>query len=455
MAQRKTLTEVQVDVLRWIGDGSPAGDRNTVSARISAAALRNRGMVTISGRGPTWSAAITPSGREYLQRVDGPNPPAPRQANTSVTQQLVEEVVRAGGSLRVPRRHWGGRNGIDYERRARLAEVHGKVPPDKRLVVKAVSPNEWLIELVDAPPREPDESELASQLAPVPVPTRLTKYHPVAQAFRDRTHSHEVSRKALSRTLRIVHALALEADQRGHTIACADTRNPDWKPTDDGQIAFTINGHRVAIRIWEKGVGRRGPYEEQLKRWHDDRDRPYALMRFVERPKAYDSGASGELNIQVLGASPSRQSNWGDRSRWRLEDRLPHLLREIEMRAKEAEERRIAKEREDAERQAQWEAAMGQAKLRAIEAYRIEVLTRRVRAWEEADAIRAYCDAVEVRHGAEVVDEEAAAREWLAFAREYADRMQQLPRMPADPELTHDRLKPFLGRWSPFGPHSW
>jgi hypothetical protein len=46
MAQRKTLNKVQVDVLRWISedclDGVVADD---VSARISAAALRNRGLV--------------------------------------------------------------------------------------------------------------------------------------------------------------------------------------------------------------------------------------------------------------------------------------------------------------------------------------------------------------------------------------------------------------------------
>jgi hypothetical protein len=81
------------------------------------------------------------------------------------------------------------------------------------------------------------------------------------------------------------------------------------------------------------------------------------------------------------------------------------------------------------------------------------VLRARVHAWEEADAIRAYCDAVEAVHGTDAVgDAEAAA--WLAFARAHADRSQELPRMPADPEIAHDALKPYLGRWSPYGPQS-
>jgi hypothetical protein len=59
--------------------------------------------VTTSGRGDTWLVKITEAGREYLDRVDGPEPPAPRQANVSVTQQLVDDVIAGNGSLRVPR----------------------------------------------------------------------------------------------------------------------------------------------------------------------------------------------------------------------------------------------------------------------------------------------------------------------------------------------------------------
>ena len=122
-------------------------------------------------------------------------------------------------------------------------------------------------------------------------------------------------------------------------------------------------------------------------------------MLFLKRPKPYDSGATGELNIEALGWSHGRQSSWGDRKRWTLEDRLPQLMRELETQAVEAEERRLAKEREEAERQRQWEAAMDSAKLRLIEDHRLNVLRNRVAAWHEADAIRAYCDAVEARHG--------------------------------------------------------
>jgi|SRR6185312_10978940 len=104
MAQRKTLTEQQVAILRWIADGCPERVMDSTFHRISAGALRNRGLVTTSGRGPRWSAKVTAAGRDYLREVDGANPPVPREPNVSVTQQLVDDLIAARGTMRVPRR---------------------------------------------------------------------------------------------------------------------------------------------------------------------------------------------------------------------------------------------------------------------------------------------------------------------------------------------------------------
>src|SRR5436190_8398880 len=58
--------------------------------------------------------------------------------------------------------------------------------------------------------------------------------------FRNRTNLHEVSRKALPRVLRIVQALAAEAERRGHELACVHVREDaygrsEWKPAQDGR----------------------------------------------------------------------------------------------------------------------------------------------------------------------------------------------------------------------------
>jgi hypothetical protein len=367
------------------------------------------------------------------------------------TEQLVSDVIAAGGRLTLPDETAQG--GVNWRQRAYAAQRQGKVPDGKHLSVLR-SNGEFEIALIDGA----TGNELGADA--VPVPARLRNYHAVAKDFRNRTSLHEVSRKALPRVLRIVHALASEAERRRYGVACVRVQQDgysrsEWKPTRDGQLVFMIHGHELKVRVWERGVGLRGPYEQQKRRWQEDREQPVQLMRFVERPKAYDSRATGELNVEALGWSDGRQSSWGDRKRWTIEDRLPQLLRELETQAAEVEERRLAKEREDAERERQWEAAMGRARRRLVEDHRIEVLRSRVRAWNEADAIRAYCDAVEARHGTDAVSADPEVAEWLVFAREQAELAQRLPRMPAKPETTPEALKPYLGGWSPYGPQRW
>ena len=192
----------------------------------------------------------------------------------------------------------------------------------------------------------------------------------------------------------------------------------------------TINGHSNRVRIWENGAGLRGPWERQLKRWEEDRRSPRDWL-YAERPKPYDAHATGELNASVLGRSP-REGSWGDRKRWRLEDRLPQLVRELEVRAVEAEERRLERERQQAERQRQWEAAMEHAKRRLLADHRLGVLRDRVREWQDAEAIRAYCDAVQARHGGG--DRRGPRRERIARLRSKAGR--------ATPTATDDAARP-------------
>lgn len=98
MAHRKTLTQAQLDVLEWIADGCPDGVMDGYEHRIGAAALRKRGLVETNGRGPSWTAEITEAGQRYLARAQEPDAPMPRQSNVSVTEQLVSDVEKAGGT---------------------------------------------------------------------------------------------------------------------------------------------------------------------------------------------------------------------------------------------------------------------------------------------------------------------------------------------------------------------
>jgi hypothetical protein len=65
----RRVNDLQLEVLRWIAAGSPEGKwpDDDFSYKTSAAALNSRGLVTIQGRGRTWSAAVTEAGTHYLE----------------------------------------------------------------------------------------------------------------------------------------------------------------------------------------------------------------------------------------------------------------------------------------------------------------------------------------------------------------------------------------------------
>lgn len=134
------------------------------------------------------------------------------------------------------------------------------------------------------------------------------RYHGAAQHFRDRTAVHEVSRIALARPTRIVHALAAELERRGHELDFGLgqqrlLRATDWKPSSDGQFRATINGHAVALRLYEKGVALRGDRERAMRLREEDRRNP-RFGSYRTRPARFDATAIGELNLSALGYVP-------------------------------------------------------------------------------------------------------------------------------------------------------
>jgi len=411
--------------------------------------LRRRGLATTSGSGSTWSAEVTEAGREYLAKVDSDDPPMARQANVSVTQQLVDDVIAAGGTLRVPRRRWQDPDGIDYENRALLAERYGKVPAGKRLEVVPIK-DELEIRLLDAP-GDPGRVELVE----IQIPKTVARYHEAARHFRDDKARHEVSRAQLRRAVVIIHVIATEAERRV------------WSVTSiGGGLKIVAGGHDFYLELEEKGVKPRERWEKEVERYRSVlRDSPFYRDREIPSGP-YDAGATGELNLQLRVERSwifrGRQARWGDRTSWTLEERLPHVFREIEERAvkadRVAEEERVAAEKraEEArraaeERERQWHALMEQAKKRLVESQRAAVLRSQELAWREAERLREYCDAMEVAHG-----EHPESAEWIAWARDFASRLDPLserPSMPEPPEETPEALQEHLPKgWSVHGP---
>ncbi|MGD3110877.1 hypothetical protein [Streptomyces sp. YGL11-2] len=246
-AAKAQLNDRQMEVLRWIAGGCPAGTwgKDDFSYKTSAQALQNRGLVKVSKRGGGWSAESTVAGRHYLEhgtypfstagrernprnpeagarstavRPDPPQVPAPgtslaaeNEASTvpppkrasgqwkkTLGEQLLEDLLAAGGSLVVKQEYGSG--GPNWPARIRSAQRCGKLPEGKELV------HGWRaggheIALQDIP---------AWKLAvpdPVPVPERLHRPHAIVTALRNGEPATGLSKPVRPRMLRLLQAI--------------------------------------------------------------------------------------------------------------------------------------------------------------------------------------------------------------------------------------------------------
>jgi hypothetical protein len=363
------------------------------------------------------------------------------------------DLIAAGGMLRVP--YWRREGEPDYRQRAIAAQRFGKVPPGKRLVMEHVRGGELEIRLEDPLPG----TDIVVQA--VPVPARLSRPHRVAAHFRDATDHHQVSRAMLSRSVRIVHALAKEAERRGHQVTNA---NPPARERSARHAAkeavphlvLTIGNRAYSLNVSEEKVLLRGVWEER-KPAQEQYRLQYPLYSSHERMKPYDSEGTGRLSISLVASGHSREgraATWSDRKSWRLEDKLPELFHELELRAVEDDHRAAEEKRKAEERQRQWELQMERARQRFLEAHRAKVLRAQIAARQEAQVMSAYLTELEAKHGA--IPESA---EWIEWIREFikrVDPVQSPPSMPEEPEVSRDDLTPFLPNGvNPYGPERW
>lgn len=154
-------------------------------------------------------------------------------------------------------------------------------------------------------------------------------------------------------------------------------------------------------------------------------------------------GQKGHERVRWAGLADAKlmphELTQGDMSSTRVE------IRAAEHRHDLSEKQRLAEERQKA-----WEEAMEKARTRYAERRRIDALLLKVEAWQRAEAIHAYCDALESTG--------RGMSEAVEWARSYADELSSnrvplvLPESTAPASL--EELRPFLDGWSPYGPDS-
>ncbi len=406
-------------------------------------------MVETSGRGATWRAKVTPEGQAHLDLLTSPQAPRLRQPNGSRTQEFVDDLIAAGGSLAFEQPHWyqvGEGSGVDFVERARAAHRHRRVPPGCWLSISRTSSTEYSVELRYPPDGWPTID------GPVPLP-RGPSQHPVVRQLKEQTAQHEWTRAAIPRVMRVVHAVVAEAERRGFVVVAVPggARPRDWSGPKDGHLRLEgPHGSHSLLRVSEEGLSSRSYWE------YRDRSRSWGEPPKSEatRRAEYEQEATGRLILEFVprGYREIRVTRWADNSKRSLEGQLPELLFELGIREIDAAEANEHARLEELSRRDRWEAAIAGARAELETSKRRELLEQQVARWQEADRIRRYCDAAMILHAD---DSDAVA--WVAWAQQRADDIDPLrhsrlrgPDLSVPP--SPDDLRPFLKGWSPHGP---
>lgn len=361
---------------------------------------------------------------------------------------LVATIVEANNELRVTdpkpaeRAAW---------RRVIYAAINSDAaPPGLRLRHSGRDRGDLVIRLV---PNIPENEPRAAPLEPVAVPDRLARPHALIAATRDVVGQRNtgwvdnrrvagalhinVAAASVRRVLLVAHGLVEEAVRRGHQVHAITAHHCP------GGLGVFVDGHGYELFFAEETV--RVPHEATNTELAE-----VERYSFARNPE-WDLVPSGRVQLKV-GHSGYDQRLTGDRTRWKLEDRLAVALAKIEELAAEAEQRRLEAEARDAERKVGWQTAMDRAHVRHGEAARAEHLRAQVDRWRRADEIRAFVAhvrATAATHGL------AIDKEWLEWADRYADTVDStqspvIALVVKDPSLAD--LEPFLEGWSPYGP---
>lgn len=295
-----------------------------------------------------------------------------------------------------------------------------------------------------------EEAEKAAQPLPVPtvdVPESLARPHRLVRATRKALGRSQdavdtrgraeviplfVSRPLADRALRIMHALLTEAESRGYSVeAHTDLQRGDAVHT----LAIVIRGRSFPLVLTERTA--KVPYEPTPQELRRKERSPWTPL-----PK-YGDEFNGRLALGAPAKSRHQRSySYSDGARWTLESQLGHLLHDLERIAAEADRQEREKELREAEQRRRWYETVAQAREQQIEQHRATVLNGQIRAWRQADEIRAFCQAARVRAGdAPVAAEEA---DWLEWAEAYAAQLDPLKgflRTPADPPAGREVLR--------------
>ncbi len=334
-----TLHEAQVAVLRWVADGCPDGVMDGSAHRISAAALRSRGLIRVSGRGRTWSATITEAGSAYLV-----SPPPPRKQTPRPT---------------------------------RRAPTNRADPPQPAPVPAASRDDAIAEDLRQAYPSIRATRSAARGLRPALDGRLVVGERPGVVRM-------VVSRDRLRRALVLAHSLITGAKRRGWSI---EPYSKDPYRAHPG-VAIVIREHHYPIEVHEQT--RTLPFtQEEIEVWRNEYSWMKDRAHKMPPPQRKRKEPTGTLRLVLPNSYGRGPTSWTDSPR-SLNGSLSHVLRSLEERAV-ADDLAAENARR---RQEEFERAQAlhaeRARLARIEEARVTRAMAEINAWRQAQALADY-----------------------------------------------------------------
>lgn len=112
------LTERQLEVLRWVGDGCPARDWPDESHKLTARAMSYRGLLLVGRKHKVWTATITDVGRYFIDHGHAP-PGSGREPELDVRPQRGRSARSPKPTINLPGKQAApDRPGLDATARA-------------------------------------------------------------------------------------------------------------------------------------------------------------------------------------------------------------------------------------------------------------------------------------------------------------------------------------------------
>ncbi|MER5261563.1 hypothetical protein ABTZ99_05690 [Actinosynnema sp. NPDC002837] len=259
------LNDRQLAVLHRVAAGDTLSAPADGTARLSARALRDRGLPLLTKVNKHWTAAMTDAGRFYLERGHHPNRPttqdtapaqarkpprvtapptnqgSPREPPAATARRRAEvatELLRRLAAKTLVRLECTDQHTLaEWRRTIDYAKRHRLVPSGTRLKTLRIQDGSLIVQLL--PGVHPSSIRRnPPSLVEVPMPEQLRDAHPAIEELRRDTHRLIMPEHLRHRCLLILHALTQAALREGYTVRTCPVSPSRYREYYDRQRGY-------------------------------------------------------------------------------------------------------------------------------------------------------------------------------------------------------------------------